>query len=148
MRKEGDVFAFTEQRDRDLLSAYQRQISRQLQLYGRINATGLIQKVINSTASRYWVSSERACVVINKLERGESIGYMKPDKMRFYNELYKEFCAYREKHAGMPKKHIVEIVITYPAPCFGISPRVANNIIRKMKRKCMEEKVKRFMSRL
>lgn len=147
MRKAGDVFAFTEQRDMDLLSAYQRQISRQLQLYGRINATGLIQKVINSTASRYWVSSERASVVINKLEKGESISYMKPNKIRFYSELYKEFCSYREKHPGMPKKHIVEIVVTYPAPCFGMTQRVASNIIRKMRRKCQEEKISRFMSR-
>jgi len=147
MRKKGNVFAFSEQRDKDLLDAYHRQLEKQLSMYGRIIITGLIQKVINSNASRYWVSSERACVVINKLEKGESINYMKANKIRFYKALYKEFCTFRETHPEMPKKHIVEIVITHPAPCFGMSQRVAGNIIRRMKKKCREEKVKRFTSK-
>lgn len=144
MRKKGDVFALSEQRDRDLLNAYHRQLEKQLHLYGRINQTGLIQKVINSPASRYWVSSERATVVISKLEKGEPINYMKDNKLRFYQELYKGYCKYKESHPDMPKKHIVEIIIMQPAPCFAFTPRVADNIIRRMKRICREEKINRF----
>lgn len=133
MRKKGDVFQMAGQRDKDLFEAYRREVKRQLSLYGRITVTGLMQKVVESPASRYWVSPERACVVMRKLERGEPIAYMKPNKQRMYTALYREYAAYRREHPGTPMKHAVEIVVERPAPCFAVTWRVAGNIVRRLK---------------
>ena len=148
MRKKGSVFILSDSRDRDLLRAYHEQVKRQLHLYGRVTKTGLMEQVVNSPASRYWVSSERACVIIYRLEKGESIAYMKPCKRRFYMALYQSYLAYREQHPEIQaKKHVVELVVMRPAPCFPVTPRVAGNIVERMRRRCRQEKVRRLCPR-
>lgn len=149
MRRKGSVSVFSDSRDRDLLRAYNEQVGRQLRLYGRVNKTKLMERVVASPAARFWVSSERACVIIYRMERGESIGYMKPWKKRFYTELYRAFRRYREEHPGERcVKHIVELVVMQPAPCFPITPRVAKNVIEKTRRICQREKIERLRSKL
>lgn len=148
MRKKGSVFALSAQRDRDLLDAYNRQVKKQLALYGRVTATGLAEKAVNSPAKRFWVSSERACVVISKMERGEPAGCMKKNKARFYEALHEAYRACREENPGMPKKHVVELAVARPAPCFALTPRVAKNIIMRMKKQCQWEKIERLRSKL
>ncbi len=148
MRKKGNVFILSDRRDRDLLRAYNEQVGRQLRLYGRVVQTGLMERVVASPASRYWVSSERACVVIGKMERGESIAYMNPAKRRFYNALYNAFLTYRKEHPEVQaRKHVVEMVVMQPAPCFSVTPRVARNIIQRVRRKCQREKIERLRSK-
>lgn len=137
----------TDGRDRDLLRAYNEQLRKQLRLYGRVCQSLLAEKAVGSPASRFWVSSERACVVVYRMMRGESIGYMNPVKFRFYTALYHDFLRYREKHPQMPVKHIVEIVVTQPAPCFPVTPRVAKNIIERTRRRCQREKIERLRSK-
>lgn len=148
MRKKGSVFVLSEQRNRDLLRAYNEQVKKQLHLFGRVIQTKLAEKVVNSPAARFWVSSERACVIIYRIEKGESIGYMKRSKLRFYRELYRAFCIYREQHPEITcVKHIVEEVVMLPAPCFPITARVARNIIEKTRRKCQREKIEQWRSK-
>lgn len=148
MRRKGSVSVFTDSRDRDLLRAYNELCRCQLLLYGRVVKTGLMERVVASRASRFWVSSERACVIVYRMERGESIGYMKPGKRRFYTELYRAFCRYRDEHPeARCVKHIVELVVMQPAPCFPITPRVARNIIEKTRRICQREKIERLRSK-
>lgn len=130
-----------------MLRAYNEQLRKQLRLYGRVCQSLLAEKAVGSPASRYWVSSERACVVVYRMMRGESIGYMNPVKHRFYTALYQAFCRYREEHPQMPVKHIVEIVVTQPAPCFPVTPRVAKNIIERTRRRCQREKIERLRSK-
>lgn len=149
MRRKGSVFVLSERRNRDLLRAYNEQVGRQLRLYGRVNKTGLMDRVVASPAARFWVSSERACVIIYRMERGESIGYMKPGKRRFYTELYRAFRRYKEEHPEERcVKHMVELVVMQPAPCFPVTPRVAKNIIEKTRRICQREKIERLRSKL
>lgn len=143
MRKKGSVFIMAKERDKDLMRAYREVIRKELRLYGRVTVTGLMEKVVDSTASRYWVSSDRAYSVILRMDKGEDISYMKDRAQRFYRSLYSDFCKYRESHRGMVAKHIVEIVIQYPAPCFMISPEFAGYIICQTKKKLKEERWKK-----
>lgn len=147
MRKKGSVCQTADQRNRDLLRAYKELAGKQLHLYGRINRASLLEQVVNSPAARFWVSSERACVIIYKLERGESIGYMKRNKVRFYTELYQTFLALRRRHPGMCTKHLVEMAVVQPAPCFPVTARVARNLIEKTRRRCQREKIEQWRSR-
>lgn len=144
MRKKGSTFALAEERDRDLYRAYRELIKKQLLLYGRINETGLMGKLVHCPASRYWVSSERASCIIYKMNKGKSIDYMKKNAIHFYESLYEEFCKYRNLHPDASIKEIVEIAIQQPAPCFLLSPRVASQIIYRMKKICLKETVKRL----
>lgn len=148
MRKKGNVFALSDSRDRDLLRAYNELVKKQLRLYGRICKTGLMEQVVDSPASRYWVSSDRACAIIYRLEKGERIDYMKRNRVKFYISLYEDFRRYKKLHPEVQAtKHIVEIVVMQPAPCFPVTPRVAGNIVERMRRRCRQEKVRRLCPR-
>ena len=144
MRKKGCTFEFAEERDRDLYRAYREITDRQLRLYGRITVTGLMGKVVNSPASRYWVSLERARSVMSRLDRGEMLPHMKRQTLRFYMSLYRHYRLYREKHPEASSIRILEVVTQYPAPCFTLSPRVAGTIIYRMKEKCRKETIRRL----
>lgn len=141
MRKKGSVFLLKKERNEDLMRAYKDVIKKQLALYGRVSQSTLMSNVVNSPAERYWVSSERAYSIILRIEKGELPPKMKSNSRRFYESLYKDFCEYRNTHPDMPIKHIVEIVVQQPAPCFVLSPRIASWIIFKLKQKCRAEKL-------
>lgn len=144
MRKKGCTFEFAEERNRDLYRVYREITDRQLRLYGRITGTGLMDKVVNSPASRYWVSLERARSVMSRLDRGEALPRMKGQTIRFYMSLYSRYCLYRKEHPGTPSIRILEVVTQCPAPCFTLSPRVAGTIIYRMKKKCRKETIRRL----
>lgn len=145
MRKKGSIFVLEEQRNRDLLRAYREVITRQLDTEGKIGNMGqVLMKVVNSPASRYWVSTDRACSVIYRMNKGQTINWTKDNKRIFYDSLYREFLKYKEANPCMPIKHIIEIIVLKSAPCFPLSPRVAGFMIHKTKKKCYEETLQRL----
>lgn len=145
MRKKGSVFVLEEQRNRDLLRAYREIITQQLEIDGQIsNMSQILKKVVNSTATRYWVSTDRACSIIYRMHKGEQISWTKINKRIFFDSLYQDFLRYKATSPDMPIKHIIEIIVMNPAPCFPLSPRVAGFIIHKTKKKCYEETLQRL----
>jgi len=155
MRKTGSTFLLARERNDDLYRVYKESIKKQLSLYGKICRTNLFIQVVNSPASRYWVSPERATSVIYKMEKsfkkikGERnipTKGMKRNTTLFYESLYSEYKLYKEFHPEMTIKEVVAIVILLPAPCFILSPTVAGLIVDKMKRKCREQNVRQLNS--
>lgn len=145
MRKKGSCFELSEERDADLLSVYSNMIEKHLRLYGRVNKAFLMKKVVNSTAKRYWVSAERASFVMLKMEKGERVMFLKENKAKMFDALFKEYMKYRKEHPDMSARAITEIVILLPAPCFGLEPRVAEAIINKRKKECNRKRISYFM---
>lgn len=144
MRKKGSVFILEDRRDRDLMRVYREVITQQLNTIGAIDMKQALSQIVNSPASRYWVSTDRAYSIICKMNKGISLIRMKKNTIIFYQTLYSEYLNYKSLHPELPIKHIVEIIVQNPSPCFLLSPRVAGMIIHKMKKKCLEETMKRL----
>lgn len=144
MRRKGATSQISKERNRDLYEKYCILVKRHLSLYGRICKTLIFQQLVNSPAKRYWISSERAYSVVAQIRRGSLD--VKPNKniCRLYYALYDEFAKYKEAHPNMPDTRIMEEVIQLPAPCFGLEPRVADIIIRKISKQCQREKIHRL----
>lgn len=144
MRRKGATSQISKERNRDLYEKYCILVKRHLSLYGRICKTLIFQQLVNSSAKRYWISSERAYSVIVQIRRGSLD--VKPSKniCRLYYALYDEFIKYKELHPNIPDTRIMEEVIQLPAPCFGLEPRVADIIIRKISKQCQREKIHRL----
>jgi hypothetical protein len=142
MRKKGSIFILEKERNEDLMRIYREITKKQLNLYGRVCHAKILEKVVNSQASRYWVSPERASSIIYKMEKGMSFKGMKKNTVLFYKSLYYDYRLYKDFHPKMSTRAIVEEVLMQPAPCFLITPRVAGDVIYKMKKKCQQQTIR------
>ena len=139
MRKKGSTFILERERNEDILRIYRELTKKQLSLYGRICHSKLLDCVVNSQASRYWVSPERASSIIYKMKKGMSFNGMKKNTIKFYKSLYNDYELYKSFHPKMSDRAIVEEILMQPAPCFLLTPRVAGDIIYKMKKQCRQQ---------
>lgn len=148
MRKKGSKSQLSKGRDKDLYENFCQLTKRHLSLYGRVCKTLMLTQLVNMPAQRYWLSSERAYSVIVQIRRGTLS--VRPDKniCRLYYALYDAYKVFKREHPDMPDTRAVEEVVMQPAPCFGLEPRVAGIIIRRMSRLCQQEKIRRLMSHL
>ena len=143
MRKEGAVFSMTRERNLDLLRAYRETLYKCMETDEELVYMNILRATVNSPASRYWVSVERASSVIYQMNKGIPVK-MKENSRFFYESLFREFKEYRETHPDMPIKHIISIVIERPAPCFVLAPESAKSIISKMKKECYQQRLRRL----
>ncbi len=142
MRKKGSTFILERERNEDILRIYRELTKKQLSLYGRICHSKLLECVVNSQATRYWVSPERASSIIYKMKKGMSFNGMKKNTIKFYKSLYNDYELYKSFHPKMSDRAIVEEVLLQPAPCFLLTPRVAGDIIFKMKKQCRQQTIR------
>lgn len=144
MRKEGSVFSMMRERNLDLLRAYRKVISENMKSEKELVYMEILTQTVNSKASRYWVSVERASSVIYQMNKGVDPPGMKNNAKIFYKSLFDEFKQYRDKHPDMPIKHIVSIIIENPAPCFVLTPESAKAIIAKIRKECYKQTMQRL----
>lgn len=147
MRHKGSFSQLRKGRNEDLYDNFCRLTKRHLDMYWRICKTLILAQLVNSTARRYWISPERAYAVISQIRKGTFKVNPKKTVCRLYYALYDDFLTFKAEHPEIPDTRAVEDVIQQPAPCFGLEPRVAGIIIRKMSKQCQEEKIRRLMSR-
>ena len=147
MRHKGSLSQLMKGRNQDLYDNFCLLTKRHLEMYGRICKTLILAQLVNSTSKRYWISPERAYAVVSQIRKGTL--NVNPNKTicRLYYSPYDDFKKYKAEHPDIPDTRAVEEVIHQPAPCFGLEPRVAGIIIRKMSKQCQEEKIRRLMSR-
>lgn len=148
MRHKGSLSQLSKGRNKDLYENFCNLTKRHLNLYGRVCKTLILAQLVNMPAKRYWLSSERAYSVISQIRKGILNVNPKKTVCRLYYSLYDDFEKYKREHPDMPDTRIAEEVVQLPAPCFGLEPRVAGIIIRKMSKQCQQEKISRLLSRL
>lgn len=147
-RKKGSRPQHLKDRNKDLYEVFCSLTKRHLSLYGHICQTLILTQLVSSPAKRYWISSERAYSVISQIKKGTLKVSPSKNICRLYYALYDDFVRYKELHPEVPDTRAAEEIIMQPAPCFGLEPRVAGIIIRKMSKQCQQEKIRRLMSRL
>lgn len=122
---------FHTERAADLMRAYREYISS----CSRIRMPDLYQAIANAPAKRFWVSAERATVVVKKLLNGENLGYMRPGKRQMFLEIYNRVGKLKEKLPAATIEVLCARVIEQPAPSFYITPSTAKIIINGLKKK-------------
>lgn len=115
MKSLGSVLAFTRERNAALLKAYREQVHAAG--FVRLNEIG--EKIVNSPSPRFWVSEERAAVVVSAIMRGKPIlKTMLPTKREMFEEIYRRVVDLKQQHPDWTLCQLVVTVINSPAPKF------------------------------
>lgn len=112
-----------------------------------INCPAVLKQIVNMPASRFYVSEERAGVVMSRMERGDKLSEMLPLKRAMFQELYARYKAMRELHPTWNMVRIMSQVVIQPAPCFYISPYTARLEIYKYRKAWHNAKLGRLIKR-
>lgn len=140
MKHPGSKSEFEEERNKELLKTYRRLISEADYIVPAV----IYEKLVNEPSSRFWVTEERAAVIISKMRKGHSLERMHPNKREMFQEIYRRAMILMEQDKSLSVFDVAMKVVYQPAPKFYIGPGYAEIIIGSAKRKCYEERKRRL----
>lgn len=131
MKYYGSISDFTEQRNEELIATY-RSIC---QKHKQIDLKKISVEIVNTPCSRFWISEERATMVISAMLRHQPIlNSMRPLKRELFLEVFKRVMALKEEHPDWKLYDLVFDVVNSPAPKFYMKPRTAMEYIWKIRK--------------
>lgn len=99
-----------------------------------ISMPEIYEMISREPASRFWVSEQRAAIVLSHMLGGGSISNMRPAKQEMFRELFERFCRLRQKHPDWTIITLAAHVVNQPAPRFYFSPSTIGEYIRQIKK--------------
>lgn len=129
MKHHGCILDFTHERNADLMRAYRAKLAE----VGHIIMPDIFSRVADSPASRFWVSEERAAVVVSAMLTERPLPRMRQNKREMFEEIFRRYTA---AQAADPTRSVFEIVadvVNQPAPKFYLTPRTVGEFIYRIK---------------
>ena len=136
MKYHGSKFEYEQQRDEDLMRAYRQALHES----SHIHMPDIFRKVVAMPSSRFWVSEERAAVVISAMMRGVTFPNMNPTKRKMFQEIYNRVVCLRDRQPCLSVYELTFEVVRQQAPQFYLTPGSAKVIISKIKKRKREKK--------
>lgn len=130
VRKIGMVDTYTIERNQALLKAYHEHIIN----CNKIQLEKLWLTLANQKAPRFFVSEERAAIVVSKLLKGENIEYMVTTRRDMFMEIYSRVQKLLKEKPNLPLLHCCRMVVYQNAPSFYMTPLSIRQTIYKAKR--------------
>lgn len=129
MKHFGSIMNFTKQRNEDLERVFRKCILEAK----KIVLSEIFAKVAESPSVRFWVSEERAVIVIKLMLANKPLPPMRDNKKEMFLEIYGRFCNMRPKYPHLSIRELVSIIINQPAPKFYLTPRTVGEMIYRIK---------------
>ena len=121
-----------------------RAFREQLALARFIVMPEIFELVAESPASRFWVSEERAAIVIAAMEAGKPLTRMRRNKREMFEEIFRRYLALRDLHPDKSLFELVSIVVHQPAPKFYLTPRTVGEFIYRIKNGWYDKQFDRY----
>lgn len=140
MRHFGSILDFTRERNADILRVYREKLASAT----FIVMPTIFELVAQSPSSRFWVSEERAAVVIAAMEAGKPLQRMRPNKREMFEEIYRRYRAMRKQ---CPDKSLCELaakIVNQPAPKFYLTARTVGEFIYRIKNGWYDKQYDRY----
>lgn len=125
MKKKGNVCEFTSQRDAEMWSCF-RKILGDVKL---INLSRIFAEVASSPASRFFVSEDRAAVVIRYHLRHGEWNVKGAQRIRMFSEIESRVLEILQSNPGTRFEDAVYDAVNSPAPGFFLTPRSCRTIL-------------------
>jgi phosphotransacetylase len=142
VKHKGNHYEYSDERDRDLLKVFNEKFtSSEMNTY----VIDIMKEVVCSPSSRFWVSEDRAAIVISNMMRDRScLDGMIESKKRMYEEILKRTLDVIDNNPGIALINAVRMVVAEKAPEFYITPESAIIIIHRIKKRCYEERKRKL----
>ncbi|MCM1370233.1 MAG: hypothetical protein NC204_07680 [Candidatus Amulumruptor caecigallinarius] len=131
MKKPGSNSDFLCDRDKELHGAFMHLLRTRSDLSLR----EMFAEAARQPASRFWVSTYRAAIVVAQMLRGLQPANMIPKKMEMYAEITRRVILKLEKNPNQPLVRAVTEVVESPAPEFYLTPESSRVIIYRIRRR-------------
>lgn len=136
----GAYFEYEEARNKDLMRAFRKVKDA----YPSASLHEIYKRVVEQPSERFWVSEERASIVISSMTKGETLENMHSTKREMYYEIYSRVLEMRKSR---PEDSIYDLTfdaVNSPAPKFYLTPGSAKVIIHKIKHEWYEERKRKL----
>lgn len=140
MKYYGSILDFTQERNQELMRVYQEKLSKA----GYIVMPKIFEQVANSPCSRFWVSEERAAIVISILLAGKVVPNMRRNKREMFDEIFHRFLIAREQYPEKSIYALAIMVVNQPAPKFYMTPRTVGELIYRIKNGWYDKQFNRY----
>lgn len=130
MKHRGNNFEYAEERNEDIMRAYMQEIGR----CDRIYLPDVLSTVVNTPSKRFWVSAERAAIVISKMMHGDTLINMRPARREMFQEIYRRVKLLQKENPTMSISEMALKVVQQPAPKFYITAGSAKVIISRIRK--------------
>lgn len=135
---------FIQERDADLLSAYQKIIK----VRDNIRLSEIEQKLAQSPSRRFWVSEDRAYIVILDMLKEKTLDNMIPTRKAMYQEIFRRFQIHKGNEPQLSNMEIIKRVCAEKAPSFYLTPQsihvILSRVRKEEKQRCYERRKKRL----
>lgn len=141
MKHYGCTFECSDERDDDFMRAYCKQIE------GRavVVLSEVFRALVNMPSKRFWVSEERAAIVVSDMMRGATLENMRPQKREMFQEIYRRTLAMMRDNPSLPLSVAVGRVVRQPAPRFYLTPQSARIIFYRIKDKWYKKEMAKWL---
>lgn len=130
MKHIGSTSYYKQQREHELMTTF-RQLLHECR---HVNMEKLFKQVVLKPCSRFWVSEERATIVVCRMMRGLPV-IATHCKREMYDEIFTRCNALKSQSPALSMSQIVCRVVSAPAPKFYLSASQAKAIINSIRRK-------------
>lgn len=140
MKYRGSILDFTKRRNENLMRVYREKLN----LMSIVVMPQIFELVAESQADRFWVSEERAAIVISAMAVGKPLPRMRRNKREMFEEIYRRFLIARR---GSPQTSLYELVtkiVNQPAPKFYLTPRTVGEFIYRIKNGWYDKQFDRY----
>lgn len=121
-------FEYKRERNADLIRAYQQVVRT---MPKNSSSLDIYREISKMPSSRFWVSPERAAIVVGKIMKGDDLSSMRPNKRKMFFEIYQRTMKLRERSLKATISELVLEVVSSPAPQFYLTPDSVKVIICK-----------------
>lgn len=136
MKNFGSVFEYEQERNNNLLRLYHQLISE----VKFICSEEIYRKMADSPSDRFWVSEERALIVVLQIMKGDTLLGMGKNKRDMFFEIYRRATIMKQKYPTLSFTKIMFKVVRQPAPKFYLTEGSIKVIISKIKSKWYERR--------
>ena len=140
MKNCGSTFEYTKERDDDIMRAYMELVKEG----DTIQLDNIFKRIVNMPSKRFWVSAERASIVVSRIMRGDKLDKMLPTKREMFFEIHRRVMELKKKYPEMSIYELTLQVVQEPSPKFYITTGSAKVMIYKAKKRWYSEQRKRL----
>lgn len=130
MKKKGTISQLKHQRDEDLMRVYLQELAARQ----HIRLPEVLKAVVTSRSQRFWVTSERASIVVYNMIKGDKLEYMRPLKRKMFREIYRRVMKLKKNYPQLSISILTEQVVAEPAPEFYITWQSAKTILSRIRK--------------